>query len=174
MILYAKGRQFLKWVLILAVLAGAVTPARAETDLTLTTRFIQGSFDILLPDGWVAALTADGRVMEAQSPERHKLSINARVHNADEVAQARKFHLGKLRDSDLLNVDLVGAHRLLDGRLKITVVRPRFTEESGRSEEHTSELQSLMRISYAVFCLIKKKTTNKQKLQDTNPNLYSS
>src|SRR3546814_2311381 len=28
----------------------------------------------------------------------------------------------------------------------------------GRSEEHTSELQSLMRISYAVFCLKKKKT----------------
>src|SRR3546814_7004068 len=33
----------------------------------------------------------------------------------------------------------------------------------GRSEEHTSELQSLMRISYAVFCLKKKKhTTDKQ------------
>src|SRR3546814_4418740 len=31
-----------------------------------------------------------------------------------------------------------------------------------RSEEHTSELQSLMRISYAVFCL-KNKTTSKQK-----------
>src|SRR3546814_7471165 len=31
----------------------------------------------------------------------------------------------------------------------------------GRSEEHTSELQSLMRISYAVFCL-KKKTNNKK------------
>src|SRR3546814_9464823 len=30
-----------------------------------------------------------------------------------------------------------------------------------RSEEHTSELQSLMRISYAVFCLKKKKTTCK-------------
>src|SRR3546814_5158390 len=30
-----------------------------------------------------------------------------------------------------------------------------------RSEEHTSELQSLMRISYAVFCLKKKKNTNK-------------
>src|SRR3546814_6088744 len=29
-----------------------------------------------------------------------------------------------------------------------------------RSEEHTSELQSLLRISYAVFCLNKKKTTN--------------
>src|SRR3546814_9920410 len=30
---------------------------------------------------------------------------------------------------------------------------------AGRSEEHTSELQSLMRISYAVFCLKKKKHT---------------
>src|SRR3546814_5572942 len=30
-----------------------------------------------------------------------------------------------------------------------------------RSEEHTSELQSLMRISYAVFCLKKKKTKHK-------------
>src|SRR3546814_4853966 len=31
-------------------------------------------------------------------------------------------------------------------------------EDVARSEEHTSELQSLMRISYAVFCLKKKKT----------------
>src|SRR3546814_7834791 len=39
-----------------------------------------------------------------------------------------------------------------------------------RSEEHTSELQSLMRISYAVFCLKKKntRTTNNTKLQHTN------
>src|SRR3546814_6883930 len=35
-----------------------------------------------------------------------------------------------------------------------------------RSEEHTSELQSLMRISYAVFCLKKKK--HKQKQRQTN------
>src|SRR3546814_6977494 len=33
--------------------------------------------------------------------------------------------------------------------------------DHGRSEEHTSELQSLMRISYAVFCLKKKTTKNK-------------
>src|SRR3546814_1821782 len=32
-----------------------------------------------------------------------------------------------------------------------------------RSEEHTSELQSLMRISYAVFCLKKKKNNKKQR-----------
>src|SRR3546814_2570487 len=36
-----------------------------------------------------------------------------------------------------------------------------------RSEEHTSELQSLMRISYAVFCLKKKKTKQITKTQQT-------
>src|SRR3546814_1597102 len=35
-----------------------------------------------------------------------------------------------------------------------------LTNLDDRSEEHTSELQSLMRISYAVFCLKKKKTHN--------------
>src|SRR3546814_8939876 len=35
--------------------------------------------------------------------------------------------------------------------------RERFGRRGKRSEEHTSELQSLMRISYAVFCLKKKK-----------------
>src|SRR3546814_1087266 len=37
-------------------------------------------------------------------------------------------------------------------------------ERRGRSEEHTSELQSLMRISYAVFCLKKKKKTKKSQI----------
>src|SRR3546814_5233595 len=37
-----------------------------------------------------------------------------------------------------------------------------------RSEEHTSELQSLMRISYAVFCLKKKKKTHKTKTKTNN------
>src|SRR3546814_1436203 len=41
----------------------------------------------------------------------------------------------------------LGAHALLTA----------FKNASIRSEEHTSELQSLMRISYAVFCLKKKK-----------------
>src|SRR3546814_7870908 len=45
-----------------------------------------------------------------------------------------------------------------------------FTRDSAglRSEEHTSELQSLMRISYAVFCLKKKKQhTRTKKIQTT-------
>src|SRR3546814_7273545 len=40
---------------------------------------------------------------------------------------------------------------VLSGNLKI-----RARSDDGRSEEHTSELQSLMRISYAVFCLKQK------------------
>src|SRR3546814_8801193 len=38
----------------------------------------------------------------------------------------------------------------------------------GRSEEHTSELQSLMRISYADFCSKKKKTKKKNQLKEQN------
>src|SRR3546814_3600096 len=46
------------------------------------------------------------------------------------------------------------------------------TPPSARSEEHTSELQSLMRISYAVFCLKKKNktTTNNEKINTTLKN----
>src|SRR3546814_4290640 len=40
-----------------------------------------------------------------------------------------------------------------------------------RSEEHTSELQSLMRISYAVFCLKKKKTTTYKKYKSELSNI---
>src|SRR3546814_1843936 len=41
----------------------------------------------------------------------------------------------------------------------------------GRSEEHTSELQSLMRISYAVFCLKQKKTKNNKHMTKMRINL---
>src|SRR3546814_8156781 len=50
-------------------------------------------------------------------------------------------------------------------RNRRAAVAARFRRRTGpkrRSEEHTSELQSLMRISYAVFCL-KKKKINEQK-----------
>src|SRR3546814_4363542 len=53
----------------------------------------------------------------------------------------------------------VGAHFVMamgDGDLPTGAARP-------RSEEHTSELQSLMRISYAVFCLKKKKNKKNEK-----------
>src|SRR3546814_3547206 len=57
------------------------------------------------------------------------------------------------------------------GLQKLRIIQPRpeviaNKDETGlrRSEEHTSELQSLMRISYAVFCLKKKKNQREQEL----------
>src|SRR3546814_1417194 len=47
------------------------------------------------------------------------------------------------------------------GRAVANWIAPLFAGEA-RSEEHTSELQSLMRISYAVFCLKKKNTKHNQ------------
>src|SRR3546814_4018745 len=44
----------------------------------------------------------------------------------------------------------------------------RVLRQGRRSEEHTSELQSLMRISYAVFCLKKKTTTYSTQKHDNN------
>src|SRR3546814_1752195 len=43
------------------------------------------------------------------------------------------------------------------GGVELRLGQPLHAGKVGRSEEHTSELQSLMRISYAVFCLKKKK-----------------
>src|SRR3546814_7944620 len=70
-----------------------------------------------------------------------------------------RFKLGTIA-ARLASVGRIGCQRLKDWIKSADI----------RSEEHTSELQSLMRISYAVFCLKKKiKTTKKKKhIQKTN------
>src|SRR3546814_6115747 len=68
-------------------------------------------------------------------------------------AQAPGFH--SRLNAAILQGLLQAAHTV-EAILKVALMRPRIA----RSEEHTSELQSLMRISYAVFCLKKKKSTN--------------
>src|SRR3546814_6052230 len=60
-----------------------------------------------------------------------------------------------------LGTDLSQAQVLVQNR--VALAEPRLPEDV-RSEEHTSELQSLMRISYAVFCL--KNKTNKHSTQN--------
>src|SRR3546814_3190148 len=67
------------------------------------------------------------------------------------------------------------AHRLSGGRHTRCRPCPLFaagfarTAQGARSEEHTSELQSLMRISYAVFCLKKKNTITKLTIYQQDP-----
>src|SRR3546814_5403099 len=51
----------------------------------------------------------------------------------------------------------------LESRTSMDFLYGSNTSRSTRSEEHTSELQSLMRISYAVFCLKKKKKQSSKK-----------
>src|SRR3546814_2962293 len=85
------------------------------------------------------------------------------------------------RSSDLLLIGLVVLIVLLSQTLTIVpedkqalvlrfgeIERMKNVYRPGeRSEEHTSELQSLMRISYAVFCLKKKKIHNKIGIRNT-------
>src|SRR3546814_4385050 len=72
--------------------------------------------------------------------------------------------LAKLANEDVDDLQLRLVHAAIE------MVEEHFLRERGalaereRSEEHTSELQSLMRISYAVFCL-KKKTKKKEHTQ---------
>src|SRR3546814_8413624 len=61
-----------------------------------------------------------------------------------------------MRQRRRCDVDGCGDHRLADGS-------DLFLDCHSRSEEHTSELQSLMRISYAVFCLKKTNYKNHNK-----------
>src|SRR3546814_7333209 len=56
-------------------------------------------------------------------------------------------------------VIIVIADEIFDGVLRKEVLE--LAVKLRRSEEHTSELQSLLRISYAVFCLKKKKQTTR-------------
>src|SRR3546814_186296 len=55
-----------------------------------------------------------------------------------------------------------GHYPIISRRIGSKLIKMEFDPEraAGRSEEHTSELQSLMRISYAVFCLKKKTKQN--------------
>src|SRR3546814_3597862 len=75
-----------------------------------------------------------------------------RTLSNDGVIDAAKAALG---DMIVDTLDAVG-------EIALTIDRPRLIEAmiGLRSEEHTSELQSLMRTSYAVFCLKKKKSNS--------------
>src|SRR3546814_8221632 len=63
------------------------------------------------------------------------------------------FHQALMQADGTADADLVLA---VAAELGLDIERLKADMEDPRSEEHTSELQSLMRISYAVFCLKKK------------------
>src|SRR3546814_4887694 len=68
-----------------------------------------------------------------------------------------------------LNLRFAGSNRTRAIKIKLEIDT---NPPAGRSEEHTSELQSLMRISYAVFCL-KQQTRSKEHTDNSMRNRYT-
>src|SRR3546814_10606108 len=110
-------------------------------------------------------------LFRSEAGERQRFALGQRiadvevavVGNADDVA--RPGLLGQLavarqEQHRVVHVDGLAAARMLQlgAALEVAGAQPQEGDAVAvRSEEHTSELQSLMRISYAVFCLKKKK-----------------
>src|SRR3546814_9189892 len=87
----------------------------------------------------------------------HEICTELNVHTRIEEEIFYPALRGKIEEDDLdeAYVEHDSAKALI---LELEQAQP---DEEYRSEEHTSELQSLMRISYAVFCLKKKTHKNK-------------
>src|SRR3546814_5910867 len=86
------------------------------------------------------------------------------MHRLDHRPGERKPVIGRGAAPDLVQYDEALRGRLREDRRGLDHLdhegrAPAREIVARRSEEHTSELQSLMRISYAVFCLKKKRTT---------------
>src|SRR3546814_7551966 len=114
---------------------------------------------------------ADLGVVEAVESEREMIQVAApgsrrcAAHRAELARDGDKIDQGvtgaKLIEADLRLLALIGAAE----NLLVEAAHPVEVDDAQhdmveRSEEHTSELQSLMRISYAVFCLKKKNKHN--------------
>src|SRR3546814_7146651 len=109
---------------------------------------INADFDLTLLRTFVAVVDAGSLTRASETIHRSQAAVSMQVQRLESAVGTPLF----IRNGRRLVLTRAGctlleyARRLLDLRT-----------EAWRSEEHTSELQSLMRISYAVFCLKKKK-----------------
>src|SRR3546814_1239756 len=123
--------------------------------------------DTMVSAGWGKALSRAAAALRDADPERVAVIGGARLTNEDAYAWAKlaKGVIGtdnvdaQLGDGLPAEIVLGLPRATIDDVCApggtVLLLAPDIKEE--RSEEHTSELQSLMRISYAVFCLKKKK-----------------
>src|SRR3546814_1048099 len=128
-----------------------------------------GEDDRLLPVLHLEGEAAVGVQDEGRSVE-HDLVLSAHPVQIDERQPGFRYARDGQREADVVLVDLerrsVGNDENLRagfGQALCDVRKPHvLADRNTKSEEHTSELQSLMRISYAVFCLKQKKTNKLQ------------
>src|SRR3546814_2139959 len=123
-------------------------PTRTDTLFPYTTLFL--SFSVDDKGNIKEALAAAAQITDENERLPHKTQFSSGDH-AKRIAQIRKKRIPRTSIAKELS------------RIPQNKSDAETGLEVGRSEEHTSELQSLMRISYAVFCSTKKPTKN------TNP-----
>src|SRR3546814_8642371 len=100
----------------------------------------------------------------ADKPIANLHDRNLDLFDAIDITDLHFRRVGRLLCGLLLRVLLLFCRRRVPLRLLVVAAAKRADSQqhgsgTDRSEEHTSELQSLVRISYAVFCLKKKKIT---------------
>src|SRR3546814_10136969 len=119
--------------------------------------------------GAVGRQEEEARTDAADSGADGRTLVTAQVIHDDNVAG------GQRRQQALLDIcdEALAVDRLVEDTGRVDAVTAQRRQEGhgapvavwNRSEEHTSELQSLMRLSYAVFCLNKKTKRNKKTMQ---------
>src|SRR3546814_5437927 len=142
-----------------------LTPTRTDPLFPYTSLFRSPSSRSLAP------IPADVRVGKMHKTPAHEVGLQARAAALTPLALGQHLGTEGIDDShDQLTGEAHGVIRVEPERLRDAVRSRRALVGGGslvekpadpppsRSEEHTSELQSLMRISYAVFCLKKKKS----------------
>src|SRR3546814_6483864 len=87
--------------------------------------------------------------------EKHYARLTGLLDDA-RAKGARVVSVGRDRENAPTRAHTLSPSVVLDTTDDMTIMREEIFGPILRSEEHTSELQSLMRISYAVFCLTKK------------------
>src|SRR3546814_5427767 len=122
------------------------------SDTLLIRPLVQGDFDRWLPL-WQGYNEFYGRSGTTALPSDVTSATWVRFFDPDQPVHA----LVAEAEGELLGLVHYLYHRSTTSIADICYLQDLFTAEA-RSEEHTSELQSLMRISYAVFCLKKKRT----------------
>src|SRR3546814_4845287 len=118
-----------------------------------TTEIYTYGLTLALPDSLPISLDVQP---ELGRNSEYKIGIGRAVGLHECLMEGQVAALAVRSQGRLGSIDRVRAE---DGELLVDDPQLRVRRLGLRSEEHTSELQSLMRISYAVFCL-KKKTIN--------------
>src|SRR3546814_10010724 len=171
------GRRIVLAVLPALLVAGLYAPPAGAEGVVFLTRHAEKSLEVpgdaapLLPEGvararTLAAMLADAGIEElvttdalrsrqTGAPFAERTGLQPQVMTREEeVAYA-----ARLRQAPDAKDRLMVGHTRNIPRILDALGVPDGGTVKLRSEEHTSELQSLMRISYAVFCLKKKKHT---------------